>query len=62
MGKFNCINRKSKEFKDLKSNLSKALGLTDITVTDETLLDVIDLFVADNDIKDTRLLFHGSRS
>ena len=56
MGKFNCINRKSKEFKDLKSNLSKALGLTDITVTDETLLDVIDLFVADNDITEVEAL------
>ena len=56
MGKFNCINRKSKEFKDLKSNLSKALGLTDITVTDETLLDVIDLFAADNDITEVEAL------
>lgn len=56
MGKINCINRKSKEFKDLKSNLSKALGLTDITVTDETLLDVIDLFAADNDITEADVL------
>ena len=53
---FICINRKSKEFKDLKSNLSKALGLTDITVTDETLLDVIDLFVANNDITEVEAL------
>ena len=56
MGKFNCINRKSKEFKDLKSNLSTALGLTDITVTDDTLLDVIDLFVADNGITEVEAL------
>ena len=56
MGKFNCINRRSKEFKDLKSNLSKALGLNNITVTDETLLDVIDLFAADNDITEADAL------
>lgn len=56
MGKINCINRKSKEFKDLKSNLSKALRLTDITVTDETLLDVIDLFAADNNITEADTL------
>ena len=56
MGKFNCINRKSREFKDLKSNLSKALGLNDVTVTDETVLDVIDLFVADNNITEVEAL------
>ena len=56
MGKFNCINRKSKEFKDLKTNLSKALGLDVTTVIDETLLDVIDLFVADNNITEVEAL------
>lgn len=56
MSKNKCINRSLKPFKDLKSNVSKALGLNDLLITDESLLDVIDMFAIDNNIDQDEVL------
>lgn len=56
MGKSNCINRSLKTFKKLKADVSKALGLTDVLITDESLLDVIDLFAAENNVNQDKVL------
>lgn len=58
MSKNNCINRSLKPFKDLKSNISKALGLNDLSISDESLLDVIDMFATDNNLDQDEVLDH----
>lgn len=56
MGKTKCINRSLKDFRDLKTRVSNALGLIDVTITDESLLDVIDLFAVEHNIAQEQVL------